>query len=99
MSQCWSKSHRWYVTVHAQWYPFTNELHVVANLPIPDTIFNHMAGIDSGTGVAGSSFTHYNYPGIYQSQVSFYISIVGIATNGISSLCLGFPPLRPYTWR
>ncbi|KAH7318869.1 glycoside hydrolase [Rhizoctonia solani] len=35
---------------------------------IADTIFNHMAGIDSGTGVAGSSFTHYNYPGIYQTQ-------------------------------
>ncbi|QRW17464.1 alpha-amylase [Rhizoctonia solani] len=35
---------------------------------IADTIFNHMAGIDGGTGVAGSSFTHYNYPGIYQTQ-------------------------------
>ncbi|KAI0330674.1 glycoside hydrolase [Cubamyces sp. BRFM 1775] len=35
---------------------------------IADTIFNHMAGVDSGTGVAGSSFTHYNYPGIYQYQ-------------------------------
>ncbi|KAJ1307095.1 hypothetical protein OPQ81_001213 [Rhizoctonia solani] len=35
---------------------------------IADTIFNHMAGIDSGTGVGGSSFTHYNYPGIYQTQ-------------------------------
>ncbi len=27
-----------------------------------------MAGVESGTGVAGSSFTHYNYPGIYQTQ-------------------------------
>ncbi|KAI0366013.1 glycoside hydrolase [Pilatotrama ljubarskyi] len=35
---------------------------------IVDTIFNHMSGVDSGTGVAGSSFTHYNYPGIYQNQ-------------------------------
>ncbi|KAK7691582.1 hypothetical protein QCA50_004981 [Cerrena zonata] len=35
---------------------------------IVDTIWNHMAGIDSGTGIAGSSFTHYNYPGIYQNQ-------------------------------
>ncbi|KAJ6607181.1 glycoside hydrolase [Mycena sp. CBHHK59/15] len=33
-----------------------------------DTIFNHMAGIDSGTGVASSLFTHYNYPGIYEYQ-------------------------------
>ena len=35
-----------------------------------DTIFNHMAGPESGVGVAGSSFTHYAYPGIYQNQVS-----------------------------
>ncbi|KAI0746664.1 glycoside hydrolase [Daedaleopsis nitida] len=35
---------------------------------IVDTIWNHMAGSDSGTGVAGSSYTHYNYPGIYQNQ-------------------------------
>ncbi|CAE6405542.1 unnamed protein product [Rhizoctonia solani] len=35
---------------------------------IADTIFNHMAGVDSGTGVGGSSFTHHNYPGIYQTQ-------------------------------
>ncbi|CAE6435393.1 unnamed protein product, partial [Rhizoctonia solani] len=35
---------------------------------IVDTIFNHMSGMESGTGVAGSSFTHYNYPGIYQTQ-------------------------------
>ncbi|CAE6470950.1 unnamed protein product [Rhizoctonia solani] len=35
---------------------------------IADTIFNHMAGIEGGTGVGGSSFTHYNYPGIYQNQ-------------------------------
>ena len=27
-----------------------------------------MTGSDSGTGVAGSSYTHYNYPGIYQNQ-------------------------------
>ncbi|KAI0691440.1 glycoside hydrolase [Cytidiella melzeri] len=35
---------------------------------IADTIFNHMTGEDSGTGVAGSTFTHYNYPGIYEDQ-------------------------------
>jgi glycosidase len=27
-----------------------------------------MAGIEGGTGVGGSSFTHYNYPGTYQVQ-------------------------------
>ena len=37
-------------------------------LRLIDTIWNHMAGSDSGTGVAGSSFTHYVYPGIYQNQ-------------------------------
>lgn len=35
---------------------------------ILDTLFNHMAGLDSGIGVGGSTFTHYNYPGIYQTQ-------------------------------
>ena len=34
-----------------------------------DTIFNHMAGINNGTGVAGDSFTQYVYPGIYEAQV------------------------------
>ena len=28
-----------------------------------------MAGMESGTGVGGSSFTHYVYPGTYQWQV------------------------------
>lgn len=40
-----------------------------------------MAGIDSGTGVDGSTFTHYVYPGIYQNQVctihaSFYLFVL-----------------------
>ncbi|KLO18298.1 glycoside hydrolase [Schizopora paradoxa] len=35
---------------------------------IADTIWNHMSGLDSGVGVAGSSFTHYNYPGIYDNS-------------------------------
>ncbi|KAF5376995.1 hypothetical protein D9615_007302 [Tricholomella constricta] len=35
---------------------------------IADTLFNHMAGIESGTGIGGSSFSHYNYPGIFQVQ-------------------------------
>ncbi len=41
---------------------------LIALTSVIDTIWNHMAGVDSGTGVAGSSFTHYNYPGIYQNQ-------------------------------
>ena len=32
-----------------------------------DAVINHMAGVDSGTGIGGSAFTHYNYPGLYQA--------------------------------
>lgn len=32
---------------------------------VQDTIFNHMTG-GNGTGVAGSTFTQYDYPPIYQ---------------------------------
>ncbi|TFK99979.1 glycoside hydrolase superfamily [Pterulicium gracile] len=35
---------------------------------IVDTVINHMTSADSGTGTAGSDFTHFNYPGIYQEQ-------------------------------
>lgn len=33
-----------------------------------DAVINHMAGVDSGIGSAGSSFTKHNYPGIYTAQ-------------------------------
>lgn len=42
---------------------------LIAHTYNPDTIWNHMSGAESGQGVAGSSFTHYVYPGTYQSQV------------------------------
>lgn len=32
---------------------------------LADAVINHMTGMDSGTGWAGSTFTHYDYPGIY----------------------------------
>lgn len=32
---------------------------------IADAVVNHMAGIESGVGVAGTAFTHYSYPGLY----------------------------------
>ncbi|KAI0246821.1 glycoside hydrolase [Lactifluus subvellereus] len=35
---------------------------------IADTLWNHMTARSSGTGVAGSSFEYYVYPGIYQYQ-------------------------------
>lgn len=33
-----------------------------------DAVINHMSGQESGVGSAGTQFSHYNYPGIYQSQ-------------------------------
>ncbi|KAI0275828.1 glycoside hydrolase [Russula aff. rugulosa BPL654] len=35
---------------------------------IADTIWNHMTAQNSGVGVAGSNFTYYNYPGIYNNS-------------------------------
>lgn len=60
-----------------------------------DTIFNHMAGPESGVGVAGSSFTHYAYPGIYQNQVS----VRALSSPPDLRYLPGLPPLRPYTKR
>ncbi|KAK6980929.1 alpha-amylase [Favolaschia claudopus] len=51
-----------------QFQSMVNACHAAGVNVIVDTLFNHMAGVDSGTGSAGSSFTHYNYPGIYQNQ-------------------------------
>jgi alpha-amylase len=31
-----------------------------------DAVINHMSGMDSGTGIAGTTFTHYSYPGLYE---------------------------------
>lgn len=33
---------------------------------IADAVINHMAGIDGGTGFAGTEFTHLEYPGLYE---------------------------------
>ncbi|THH14430.1 hypothetical protein EW146_g5900 [Bondarzewia mesenterica] len=35
---------------------------------IADAVFNHMAGIDSGNGTGGSSFTHFQYGNLYQDE-------------------------------
>ncbi|KAH8986763.1 glycoside hydrolase [Lactarius hatsudake] len=50
----------------AQYANMINACHAAGVGVIADTIWNHMAGKDSGTGVLGTNFTHYNYPGIYQ---------------------------------
>lgn len=38
---------------------------------IADVVINHMTGQESGTGWAGSAFTHYDYPGTY-SRADFH---------------------------
>src|SRR5215210_775302 len=30
-----------------------------------DAVINHMSGTESGTGIAGTTFSHYSYPGLY----------------------------------
>ncbi|KAF9555969.1 glycoside hydrolase [Agrocybe pediades] len=52
----------------SQFQNMISTCHAAGVKVIVDTIFNHMAGVDSGTGVAGSPFTHYVYNGIYQNQ-------------------------------
>ncbi|KAG5651660.1 hypothetical protein H0H81_007882 [Sphagnurus paluster] len=52
----------------SQFQSMVSTCHAAGVKVIADTIFNHMAGIESGTGTAGSTFTHYSYPGIYQTQ-------------------------------
>jgi alpha-amylase len=43
--------------------------HAVGVKVYADAVINHMAqGASSGPGSAGSSYTHYDYPGIYQTQ-------------------------------
>ncbi|KAF9449615.1 carbohydrate-binding module family 20 protein [Macrolepiota fuliginosa MF-IS2] len=52
----------------SQFQSMVNACHSAGVGVISDTLWNHMAGSDSGSGVAGSTFTHYVYPGIYQNQ-------------------------------
>ncbi|TFY72139.1 hypothetical protein EVG20_g879 [Dentipellis fragilis] len=61
----------------AQYQNMINTCHNAGVLVIADTIWNHMAGSDSGTGVAGDTFTHYNYPGIYSSNDFHYCGSAG----------------------
>jgi glycosidase len=51
-----------------QYQNMINTCHAAGVKVIADIVFNHMSGVDSGTGVAGSTFTHYNYPGTYSPQ-------------------------------
>ncbi|KAF9055400.1 glycoside hydrolase [Hymenopellis radicata] len=51
-----------------QFKTMVDTCHAAGVLVLTDTIFNHMANLDSRIGVDGSTFTHYNYEGYYQYQ-------------------------------
>ncbi|KIY45802.1 glycoside hydrolase [Fistulina hepatica ATCC 64428] len=46
---------------------------------IADVVMNDMTGYESGTGTAGSSYTHYDYPGIYSGFDFHYCGTEGDA--------------------
>ncbi|KAF5379275.1 hypothetical protein D9757_010696 [Collybiopsis confluens] len=52
----------------AQFQSMIQACHDAGVLVIADTLFNHMTANAQGTGVAGSTFTKFAYPGIYQTQ-------------------------------
>ncbi|MFI9642549.1 alpha-amylase family protein [Micromonospora sp. NPDC051925] len=53
----------------AQFQSMVNACHTAGVKVIVDAVINHMSGqSNGGTGWAGSSYGHYDYPGIYQTQ-------------------------------
>ncbi len=69
-----------------------------------DAIVNHMAGVSAGTGSAGSTFTKYEYPGLYTSS-DFHAScsitnwsdvaqVQDCELLGLSDLKTGAPSVR-----
>lgn len=53
----------------AQFKAMVDACHAAGVKVIVDAVVNHMSGQDNGgTGWAGSSYGHYDYPGIYQYQ-------------------------------
>ncbi len=53
----------------AQFQTMVNTCHAAGVKVIVDAVVNHMANTDkSGPGWAGSAWTHYDYPGTYQTQ-------------------------------
>ncbi|MFF2370587.1 carbohydrate binding domain-containing protein [Agromyces sp. NPDC058110] len=53
----------------AEFKAMVDTCHAAGVKVIADAVINHMSGKSAGgTGWAGSSFQHYDYPGIYQSQ-------------------------------
>src|SRR5690242_3155219 len=52
----------------AQFQSMVTTCHNAGVKVIVDAVVNHTTGVGSGTGWAGSTFTSYTYPGIYQTQ-------------------------------
>lgn len=53
----------------AQFVAMVNSCHAAGVKVYVDAVINHMTGgSSSGLGSAGSSYSHYDYPGIYQTQ-------------------------------
>ncbi|GIF95443.1 alpha-amylase [Catellatospora citrea] len=52
----------------AQFQSMVTTCHNAGVKVIVDAVVNHMTGVGSGTGWAGSTYTLYTYPGIYQTQ-------------------------------
>ncbi|MEU4661010.1 alpha-amylase family protein [Micromonospora chalcea] len=57
----------------AQFQSMVNTCHAAGVKVIVDAVVNHMSGQENGgTGWTGSSYGHYNYPGIYSAQDFHY---------------------------
>ncbi len=52
----------------AQFKTMVDTCHTAGVKVYVDAVINHMAGDSSGSGSAGSPYSHYNYPGTYQTQ-------------------------------
>lgn len=53
----------------AQFQTMVSACHTAGVKVIVDAVINHMSGqANGGTGWAGSSYGHYDYPGVYQTQ-------------------------------
>jgi alpha-amylase len=53
----------------AEFKAMVDSCHQAGVKVVADAVVNHMAGADGpGTGSAGSTFRHYDYPGIYQTR-------------------------------
>ncbi|RKN51026.1 alpha-amylase [Micromonospora endolithica] len=67
----------------AQFKSMVDTCHAAGVKVIVDAVINHMSGQDNGgTGWAGSSYGHYNYPGIYSASDFHYC---GTSGNEITS--------------